>query len=54
MWIDRCREDCYYLSSLQATGEQISPTFLRHKINLTQVYNFPIWLYIMNIILVKA
>ena len=29
MWIERCREDCYDLSNLQATGEQLSPKLLR-------------------------
>ena len=24
---ERCREDCYYLSNLQAAGEQPSPKF---------------------------
>ena len=35
--IERCREDCYDLGSLQAAGEQLSPKFLRCRINLTRV-----------------
>ena len=27
MWIERCREDCYDLSNLQAAGEQLSQKF---------------------------
>ena len=27
--IERCREDCYDLTNLQAAGEQLSPNFLR-------------------------
>ena len=27
--IERCREDCYGLSNLQAAGEQLSPKSLR-------------------------
>ena len=49
MRIERCREDCYDLSILQATVEQLSHKFLRWKINLTQVYYFPICLYLRNI-----
>ena len=29
MRIERCREDCYDLSNLQAAGEQLSPEFSR-------------------------
>ena len=29
MQIERCREDCYKLSNLQAAGEQLSPKCLR-------------------------
>ena len=29
MRIERCREDCYDLSNLQAAGEQLSHKFLR-------------------------
>ena len=29
MRIERCREDCYYLSNLQATEEQLSLKFSR-------------------------
>ena len=29
MRIERCREDCYDLSNLQAAGEQISVAFSR-------------------------
>ena len=29
MWIERCREECYDLSNLQATVEQLSQTFWR-------------------------
>ena len=33
MRIERCREDCYDLSNLQAVGQQVSQTFSRLKIN---------------------
>ena len=29
MRIERCREDCYDLSDLQAAGEKLSPKFLK-------------------------
>ena len=48
MRIERCREDFYDLSYLHATGEQLSLKKLRRKINLTQVYSFPICLYLKN------
>ena len=40
MRIERCREDCYDLSNLEAAGEQISTKFSRCMINMTQVYKF--------------
>ena len=49
MQIERCREDCYVLSNLQATREQLSPDVLRWKRNLTQVNTFPICLWLKNI-----
>ena len=49
MQIERCREDCYDLSNLQAAGEQLYKKNFRQKINLTQVYNFLICFYLKNI-----
>ena len=49
MRIERCREDCYDLGNLKATGEQLSQKISRWRINLAQVYNFPICLYLKNI-----
>ena len=49
MQIERCREDCYDLSNLQGAGEQLTIKNSGSKINLTQVYNFPICLYLRNI-----
>ena len=49
MRIERRRGGCCDLSKLQAAGAQISPTFSRWEINLTQFYNYPICVYLKNI-----
>ena len=46
MQIERCREDCYDLSNLQAAGEELSQIFSRCKINLKQANNCQICLYV--------
>ena len=46
MWVERCREDCDDLSNLQSAGEQLSKKLFTF---LSQVYYFPICLYLRNI-----